>query len=207
MRVDLLRAGRGAALVLAGALMLLQGGCLSGSAPADRFYRLDLPVPMNRSEPPRLPGRLLVDAIRGDAMTLERLMLYRDLSEPSRVRREGYDQWVEPPPEMVERVLVEYLRARNLAEAVVTPEMHIAADYRLSGRVNRFERLVGEGPPRASVELEFNLVRLEARELLLLQSYREEEETSGSGAGDAAAAFSRALQRIFERLAADLPQL
>jgi ABC-type uncharacterized transport system auxiliary subunit len=205
MRVELRRSGRGVALAVA--LAFLSGGCLSGSAPADRFYRLDVPTPKDRSESPRLPGRLLVDAIRGDSLTLERLMLYRDLADPTRVRRDGYDHWVEPPPAMVERALVEYLRARNLAEAVVTPEMHVAADYRLSGRVHRFERLVGEGPPRVSVELEFHLVRLGASELLLLQSYGEEQEVSGSEGGDSALAFSGALGRIFERLAADLPQL
>lgn len=205
MRVGVHGRRRSVALLLA--LALLSGGCLSGSAPADRFYRLELSAPSDRSESPRLPGRLLVDAIRGDALTLERLMLYRDLGEPTRVRQEGYDHWVEPPPAMVERALVGYLRARNLAESVVTPEMHVKADYRLSGRVQRFERLVGEGSPRVSVELEFHLVSLEAGELLLLQSYSEEEQASGNDGSAWAAAFSDALQRVFDRLAADLPQL
>jgi ABC-type uncharacterized transport system auxiliary subunit len=60
-------------------------------------------------------------------------------------------------------------------------------------------------PPR-TIELEFSLVRLEDRELLLLKTYREEEDIGGSGVGDSVEAFSRALHRILGRLTLDLPE-
>jgi ABC-type uncharacterized transport system auxiliary subunit len=206
MRTDPIYGWRPVANLLAAAAMMIQAGCLSGPAPPDRFYRLEVPGAAARLEVPRLRGRLLVDSIRGDAMTLERMMLYRNESDRSQVKREGYDRWVDPPPVMVQRAVVEFLRSANAAEMVITPEMRLDADFRLTGRVNRFERLVGEGSPRATVEIEFNLVRLEDRELLLLETYREEEEVAGRGVGDSAEAFSRALHRILERLALDLPQ-
>jgi ABC-type uncharacterized transport system auxiliary subunit len=187
------------------AMGLALAGCLSGSAPPDRFYRLEVPDAATRSEGPRLGGRLLVDSIRGDGMTLERLMLRRDASEPSRIKRSSYHHWVDSPPRMVQRAVVEFLRSANVAETVITPELRLEADFRLAGRLNRFELFVGEGPPRAAIELEFTLVRLEDRELLLLETYREEEDTRGSAAGEAAEAFGRALHRILGRLAADLP--
>jgi ABC-type uncharacterized transport system auxiliary subunit len=194
------------ATLFAVAMMMIQGGCLSSPAPPDRFYRLEVPEAADRLELPRLRGRLLVDSVRGDAMTLERLMLYREVSDPSRVRREGYDKWVDPPPLMVQRAAVEFLRSANAAEVVVTPEMRLGAEFRLTGRVNRFERVVGEGSPRATIELEFSLIRLDDRELLLLETYREEEEIAGGGVGDSVEAFSRALHRILERLTLDLPE-
>ena len=92
------------------------------------------------------------------------------------------------------------------AVAVITPEMRLDADFRLAGRVNRFERLVADGSARATIELEFNLVRIDDHELLLLKTYREEEDVAGSEIGDSVEAFSRALHRILERLAADLPE-
>jgi hypothetical protein len=49
-------------------------------------------------------------------------------------------------------------------------------------------------------------VRLEDRELLLLKTYREEEDIGGSGVGDSVEAFSRALYRILGRLTLDLPE-
>ncbi len=139
-------------------------------------------------------------------MSLERSMLYRKEDDPYRVRREGYDKWADPPTLMIQRAVVEFLRSANLAEAVITPEMRLDADFRLAGRVDRFERVLGENPPRASVEIEFDLVRLGDRELLLLETYQEEEEIAEDDFGGSAEAFSRALQRILERLALDLQQ-
>lgn len=207
MRIGPIYARRRAAILLVVTTMLIQGGCLSGPAPPDRFYRLEIPDAAARLEVPRLRGRLLVDSIRGDAMTLERLMIYRDASDPSQVRRQGYYYWVDPPPVMVQRAVVEFLRSANAAEAVITPEMRFDANFRLGGRVHRFERLVGQGPPRATIELEFNLVRVGEGEPLLLETYREHEEAVGSGVDDSVEAFSRALQRILERLVLDLPEV
>lgn len=207
MRIDPIYAKRRAVILFVVTTMMIQGGCLSGPAPPDRFYRLEVPGPAARLEVPRLRGRLLVDSVRGDAMTLERLMIYRDESDPSQVRRQGYDHWVDPPPVMVQRAVVEFLRSANAAEAVITPEMRFDASFRLGGRVHRFERLVGQGSPRATIELEFNLARVGERDPLLLETYREQEDVAGSGVGDSVEAFSRALQRILERLVLDLPEV
>jgi ABC-type uncharacterized transport system auxiliary subunit len=207
MRGSRIHAWRRLAILLAITAMMVQGGCLSGSAPRDRFYRLEVPDAAARLELPRLRGRLLVDGIRGGAMTLERLMLYRNANDPSQVKREGYDQWVDSPPAMVQRAVVGFLRSANAARDVITPEMRLDADFRLAGRLSRFERLVGQGSPRATIELEFTLVRLEDGELLLLETYREEEPAGGDGIGSSVEAFSRALHRILERLSLDLPEV
>ncbi len=207
MRGVRIHAWRRLAILLAIIAMTIQGGCLSGPVPRDRFFRLEVPDAAARLELPRLRGRLLVDSIRGSEMTLERLMLYRSADDPSQVKREGYDQWVDSPPAMVQRALVEFLRSANAAREVITPELRLGADFRLSGRLDRFERLVGQGSPRATIEIEFTLVRLEDRELLLLESYREEEPADGDGIGSSAKAFSRALHRILQRLTLDLPEV
>lgn len=207
MRGGRIHAWRRLAILLAITAMTVQGGCLSGPVPRDRFFRLQVPDASARLELPRLRGRLLVDSIRGSAMTVERLMLYRSADDPSQVKREGYDQWVDPPPAMIQRALVEFLRSANVAREVITPEMRLDADFRLFGRLHRFERLVGQGSPRATIEIELTLVRLEDRELLLLESYREEEPADGDGIGSSAEAFSRALHRILQRLTLDLPEV
>lgn len=206
MRARPTRAWSGPAALLAVAAALAVGGCLAGSAPPDRFYRLEIPDPDTRLEVPLLRGRLLVDSLRSGSLNLERSMLYRRGDDPYRVRRTGYDRWVDPPTLMIQRAVVEFLRSANLAEVVITPEMRLDADFRLAGRVNRFERVLGEEPPRASVEIEFNLVRLDDRELLLLETYREEEIAEG-GFGGSPDAFSRAVRRILERLVLDLQRL
>jgi ABC-type uncharacterized transport system auxiliary subunit len=139
-------------------------------------------------------------------MTRERQMLYRKAGDPSQVRREGYDHWVDPPPLMVQRAVVAFLRSANAAEAVVTPEMRVDADFRLSGRVQRFERVIGGSSPHVTVELELTLVREEDGEPLLLGTYREDQEVGGGGIGDSVEAFAQALHQILERLVLDLPE-
>jgi ABC-type uncharacterized transport system auxiliary subunit len=207
MRADPIHAWRRVAIPLVVTVMMIQGGCLSGPAPPDRFYRMEIPDAATRLELPRLHGRLLVDSIRGDAMTLERRMLYRNAGDPSQVKREGYENWVAPPPVMIQLAAVEFLRSANAAEVVITPEMRFDADFRLGGRVHRFERLVGQDSSRATIEVEFTLVRVEDREPLLLETYREHEDVAGRGVGDSVEAFSRALHRILERLVLDLPEV
>ena len=206
MRTDPTCAFRRVAIPLAVATMVILGGCLSGPAPPDRFYRLELPDAAARLELPRLRGGLLVDSIRGDGMTRGRRMLYRSASDPSRVKREGYEYWVDVPPVMVQRALVAFLRSANVAEVVITPEMRLDADFRLGGRLHRFERLDGQGSSRVTIELEFTLAQAEGREPLLLETYSESEEVAGTEVGDSVEAFSRALHRILERLVLDLPE-
>lgn len=207
MRADPVSESCRVAILFALAVVMVQSGCLAGPVPRDRFYRLEVPSAAARLEAPRLDGRLLVDSIRGDATTLERLMLYRTESDPFQVKREGYDQWVESPPVMVQRAAVAFLRSANAAQTVITPEMRLDADFRLGGHVNRFERLIGEDAPRVTIEVEFSLVRLGDRVLLLQETYREDEEIDGDDVGDSVEAFSRALHRILERLALDLSEI
>jgi ABC-type uncharacterized transport system auxiliary subunit len=197
---------RRAAILFAVAALVIPNGCLSGPAPQDRFFRLEVPDAAARLELPRLRGRLLVDSIRGDGMTRERQMLYRKADDPSQVRREAYDHWVDAPPLMVQRAVVEFLRSANAAEVVVIPEMRVGADFRLGGRVHRFERLDGGGSPHVTVELGLTLVREESGEPLLLETYREDQEAAGGAIGDSVEAFNQALHRILERLVRDLPE-
>ena len=152
MRADTTRGSLPAAILLTVVMTVIQAGCLSGPAPPDRFYRLEVPDAAAPLAIPRLRGRLLVDSVRGDGMTRERQMLYRSASDPSQVKREGYDNWVDAPPVMVQRAVVEFLRSANAAEVVITPEMRLDADFRLGGRVHRFERLVGQGSSRVTIE-------------------------------------------------------
>jgi ABC-type uncharacterized transport system auxiliary subunit len=105
---------------------------------------------------------------------------------------------------MLQLAIVEYLRGAGIARQVVTPELHLSADYQLAGRLLAFERVIGNGTPGVRVALELSLTRVDGRELLLLETYREEREASGSGVDDAARDLAEALASILERLVAEL---
>jgi ABC-type uncharacterized transport system auxiliary subunit len=105
---------------------------------------------------------------------------------------------------MLQLAIVEYLRGAGIARQVVTPELHLSADYQLAGRLLAFERVIGNGTPGVRVALELSLTRVDGRELLLLETYREEREASGGGVDDAARGLAEALASILEHLVADL---
>jgi len=183
---------------------LLFAGCLSGPAPVDHYYRVEVPPP-GGSVARALSGTVEVDRLRVEAIAQGRRMLYRKADRPEEVAQFAYHHWADPPNVMVQSEMVDYLRATGVADRVVTPGVHVGSDFRITGRIVRFEQILGSGDPRVVVELEIELVRNRGNELLLLETYREERSASGSSVGDAAAAYGEALQVIFGRLAADIP--
>jgi ABC-type uncharacterized transport system auxiliary subunit len=192
---------RAAALAAA---LLAAAGCALGSAPRDAFYRLEAPAPPALAQP-ALPGLLSVDRLRADAITSERLLLYRAAGDPTEVRRYAYHQWVDPPPLMLQVALANALRLAGVAGTVVTSDERLRPDYELGGRILELERRLDD-PPRVALELELSLTRRSDRALLLQRVYREERPAE-SGVPDAVRAFDQALGALLRRLVADLAEL
>jgi cholesterol transport system auxiliary component len=178
-------------------------GCASGPAPRDHFYRLEVATPQ-AFESPSLAGTLEVDRLRVEAVNQERQILYRDASRGGEIAQHAYHHWVDTPSVMLQDQLVQYLRAANVAENVVTPAIHVESDYLVTGRIIRFERLLGGGEPRVAVEIELALLRTKDRDLLLLENYREERTAAGAGVAAAVTALGQATSAIFERFVADI---
>ncbi len=184
-------------------IALALGGCASGPAPSDHYYRLDVGAPASALEAPAFPGTLVVERFRADALTSERLLVYRRADESSEVYRHAYHYWLDSPTTLLPRALASYLRAAGAANRVVTNETRLRPDFAVEGRIVRFERVLGGSAPAVLVELELSLTREADRELMLLATYREEREADGRSIAQAVDAFSRALADIFARFLAD----
>ena len=179
-------------------------GCAASPAPRDHFYRLEAATPQ-AFESPLLTGTLEVDRFRVEAIAQGRRILYRDASQPGEIAQHAYLHWADPPSIMLQDQLVRYLRATGAAENIVTAAVHVESDYLVSGRLVRFERLLGGGESRVAVEMEFTLLQQKGRELLLLETYREERTAAGAGVSASVTAFGQATSAIFERFVADIP--
>jgi cholesterol transport system auxiliary component len=179
-------------------------GCVSGPAPRDHYYRLETAAPAALASP-KLAGTLEVERLRVETISQGRAMLYRDTSQSGEIEQYAYEHWVDPPSVMLRDDLVRYLREAGVAEEVVTPALRVDSQYLVSGRVVRFECILGGGEPRVVVEIELALTRQEGRELLLLATYREERVAPGSGVADSVTAYEQAIGAIFERFVADIP--
>jgi len=181
----------------------LAGGCATGPPPVDHFYRLEVPGPASSLPAPRFDGLLAVEPLRSDGLLRERAMAYAGAAG-SELRQHAYHSWVAPPTDLLQEALVTFLRASKVAGTVVTPEMRLRPDYLVTGRLLRFERLLGEGEPGVVVELRLGLKDVGPGKVLWTGTYREEAAAPGSEIGDAVAAFDAAVGRVFGRFVEDI---
>jgi uncharacterized lipoprotein YmbA len=155
--------------------------------------------PVDISAKGRLAGVMRVELLQADGLLRERPLLYSESGASHEVQQHNYHYWTDAPPRMLQDQLVAYLRQSNIARSVVTPDMRVRADYQISGKVKRLERLLGGGPPRVFVELELALVRLSDNTLLLVDNFSDQEEEAGKGVGAAIIALNKATGRVFDR--------
>ena len=179
----------------------LLAGCL-GSAPPlprDHYYRLLVSGPAEISAEGRLAGVMRVELLQADGLLRERPLLYSQSGASHEVQQHNYHYWTDAPPRMLQDQLVSYLRQSNIARSVVTPDMRVRADYQISGKVKRLERLLGGGPPRVFVEMELALVRLSDNALVLVDNFAEQEPEGGDDVASAIIALNKATGRVFGR--------
>jgi len=186
--------------------VLVSLGCVGGaSPPEDRFYRLapELEAPAAPAEPV-LAGVLRVEPPRGDALTDERAILWTRGGASSRIDRHRYHYWVEPPTDAVGDQLVDVLRRAGVARSVVAPDVRGAVDYRLTGRLERFERVLGDGGSGVHVLLRLALHDEGGGGVLWRACFEERRDAAGDSVDDAVAAFAAALEAILTRVVRDL---
>jgi ABC-type uncharacterized transport system auxiliary subunit len=190
-------------------LVAVLGACAQPPVPQDTFYRLEVGVPENALSAPRLQGTLEVERLSADGLTAGRPIVYSRSDRPRELKEYHYHFWTEPPPVMLRDQLVAYLRGANVASAVVTPELRVAVNYALTGKIKRLERVIGVSPgsAKAVVELELGVRQTAGERLLFLDTYRVETEAAGDTVGAAVDAINEGLKRVFALFVADISKI
>jgi ABC-type uncharacterized transport system auxiliary subunit len=201
MRARRLRSGCWRALLAAS--LLLATGCLGKPAPRERSFRLEL-APPARLATPLLSGILEVDRLRAHAVARRTALVYVLDASATELRTSSTEHWADSPTLLVQREMAAYLHAAGVADRVLTPELGIEPDYRLSGDIVRFEETRASEASRVVVELALVVTDERRREVLLQQSYREERAAQGSDAEDAVRAYDAALAALLARFVSDL---
>jgi len=170
--------------------------------PDDSFYRLSPHAA--KAGALALKGSVEVNRFVASGSLGNRPLLF---SEPgsNAVNAYHYHFWIEAPPILLQSALVSYLRSSGVAAQVVTPNMRVAADYTVSGRVLRLETVRGDRPT-ATVAFELTLRRERDGKLLVLNEYRVEVPADKKGIEADVAAIERAVDTVFARFVADIAQ-
>lgn len=186
--------------------LLLLSGCLSGQPSPDYFYRLNLPDPATRLDPSPLNGTLQVTRPWADALTAERHLVYRKDGNASQLNHHAYHRWVDSPTLLLQQEMTQYLRKAGLAPQVVTPKMRTKADYVLSCRIAKLERVLDQSP-RVILELELGITSMKDRRTILLRTYREELQTRNAEVAASIKGYNQALSNILHRFMTDASKL
>ncbi len=179
----------------------LLAGCLGAAPPVprDHYYRLLVPSPQQNTGAVPLPGIMVVELPQADGLLRERPLLYSESGESYELQQHHYHYWNDAPPRMLQDQMVSYLRRSGVSGQVVTPDMRIRADYQVSGKVRRLERLLGGGPPRVFVEIELALLRLSDEKVLVVETFGVEAPAGDESVEAAIVALNRATAEIFDR--------
>ena len=189
---------------LPGVLLLLNGCGTTRQVPEDRFYQIEAVSPPVSVPQPVFPEGLDVDRVSADPLRSGRAVLYRDDRKPLEVKRYHYEFWVEQPPRMVHRALVDYLRASGVAEPVRGEGRPAKAHYALKAHLKRFDRLVGAGRPKVEVELETTVYANGSGQPLWTNSYLYQQESDAGDMHATATAMQTALANILRSMVEDL---
>lgn len=192
-------------LVVAAAGVLAACGS-ADPVPEDQFYRLRAVMSSAPLTKVLFPGTLEIDRFVADGLTAGRPIVYSEAGKPFQVKEYHYHFWTQPPTVMLRDELVSYLRAAKVSGTVVTPEMRVPADYVLTGKIMRLERIIGT-PPKAVIELELGLRKATGGKLIFLDTYRIEKESDGSGVDAAVTSLNTALTAIYAKFVDDLSKL
>jgi ABC-type uncharacterized transport system auxiliary subunit len=185
------------------AMLVGAAGCVSGPAPRDHVYRLQVEPPGSARNAPAFPGTLEVGRVWGNALTRARPILRSDSNRAVEVTPYDYHLWVDSPTLLFQRALAAYLRQVGLAESVVSSDANTPAKWVVTGFIERLDHITGGGAPRVLVELDLRLTETDRGRLLLRKVYRAEQPSDGAGVPAAVRAFGTAVGSIFESFAAD----
>lgn len=189
-------------LLPAALLLGTLGGCLGAAPPIprDHYYRVTVEPASALSVP--FPGIISVAPIEADGLLRERPLLFSQ-NGAREIQQHDYHYWTEAPPHMLQAQLVRYLRRSGAAEVVITPDLRLPADFEVTGRIRRFERLLSGETARVVAELELAMTEVATARLIVVQSYSAQAPATDDSVEASVRALDTALADIFARFLAD----
>lgn len=187
------------------AAAMLLSACASGPGiPETTYFRLPPRADAAPLPAPLFDTPVVVETFLADGLHSDQALLYALDPEGGQLRAYHYQLWVDPPVRMLQRRLMNTLRRVQAAPLVVDRLPPQTAAVRVSGRIERFERIPAGDGWRVSVALGMRADAAGREGPLLVRRYREDVAVSGNTVADSVQAIGAALDRIFAAFVADL---
>jgi ABC-type uncharacterized transport system auxiliary subunit len=187
------------------ALLLVLAGCAATPGiPETTYFRLPPRAPVVASPTPLFEQPISVDTLIADGLYSDQALIYSLDPSGARLRAYHYQLWIDPPVRMLQRRLIRSLRELNAA-VVVTDRLPSQTErFRVSGRIERFERVRRSEGWVAVVGLTVRVEHSDAELPLLLRDYVAEVPATGSSVRDSVQAMGTALDQVIADFHADL---
>jgi ABC-type uncharacterized transport system auxiliary subunit len=180
----------------------LLAGC--GAARPSKYYQLTIPgdvTPVAEGNP--YPVTLLLGPLRAAHLYREEHIVFSSSGENMGTYQ--YQQWAEPPTEMLAEVLLRDLRASRKYRAVDVLRSNSRGDFILYGRLYDFKEM-SAAPLTARLTLELELRETKTGSTVWTHYYSHDEPVSGKDISAVVAALDRNAQRGMGEIKASLDQ-
>jgi len=177
-------------------------GC--GAARPSKYYQLTIPgdaAPAAERSP--YPVTLLLGPLRASHLYREDHIVYSSSGE--NMGTYEYQQWAEPPTEMLVDVLLRELRASGRYRAVDVLRSNSHGDYILYGRLYDFKE-ISAAPLLARLTIDLELRETKSGSTVWTHYYSHDEPVSGKDISAVVAALDRNAQRGMGEVKSSLDQ-
>jgi ABC-type uncharacterized transport system auxiliary subunit len=188
-------------------ITVLTAGLLTGCGAArpSKYYQLTIPGgdAAPASERSALPVTLLLGPLRASHLYREAHIVYSSSGE--NMGTYEYQQWAEPPTEMLVNVLLRDLRASGRYRAVDVLRSNSHGDYILYGRLYDFKE-ISAAPLMARITVDLELRETKTGSTVWTHFYTHDEPVSGKDISAVVAALDRNAQRGMAEVKSSLDQ-
>lgn len=182
-------------------------GCFGGNStpvPSDHYYRLTYKASdKSRSAEPILAGSLAVQRFVARGLYQERPLLFVKSENPLELRRHHYHHWTDTPSRLIQEDFLHYLRNTNFAQTISRFQPGQQSDYLITGRINRFERVLDSADTSVMVSLELEL-QSSRQKTIFRNIYTQSVDVSNREMHSSIGAFDTALQQIYSQFLQDI---
>ncbi len=178
------------------AALLLVGACASLTGTREPFTvyspRYEPPSDMTHGTP--VTWQLAVDTpLASDALDSSRMLV---MPTPGALETYKGGRWADTPPLVLRGLLIEAFQETGRIAGVGAVTSGIHADYMMTIDLYDFEVQYRDGTPHAVIRLNAKLNDASINRVRAAKTFEGDEPVSGTTAGDAAAAFDRAIDAL-----------
>jgi len=190
----------GLMIAVAGFLAMLSG---CGAARPMRFYTLEKP-PVGTQAATPYPVELMVGRLRATRLLHDDRIVYA--ISPVEMGVYNGHRWAEPPPGMIETMLIQQLRATGQYKSVERLSGAARGEYVVRGRLIALEELDQPSGIVARFAIELYLFQLKTGTVVWSQTYEHDEPVAKKTVNDVVEALQRNVQTGLRQLTAGLGQ-